>query len=358
MDFDQTEERRLIADTVAKFIAKDYPIENRVKAANSEIGFSTDNWAKIHELGIPYALFSEEFNGFGGDGFDIASLFEALGKGLIVEPLLISLISGDILSFSKKHSSLLQDIISGNKRIAFAHFETQSGYESANILTNVRDQKISGVKSMVQFANGVDNILVSAIDGQRLKLYLINPNAKGLKVNDYQTVDGGRAAEILLDQVEAIELDIDGETALRSALGKGILALSAEALGIMEHIKELTINYLRTRSQFGLQLGKFQALQHRVAQVLLEIEQARSAVINASAALQASGEEREKALSACKMTIGRVGQFVAEESIQLHGGIGMTWEYELGHFAKRLIMIDHEFGDEDYHIAKFSSFYT
>ena len=105
MDFDQTEERRLIADTVAKFIAKDYPIENRVKAANSEIGFSTDNWAKIHELGIPYALFSEEFNGFGGDGFDIASLFEALGKGLIVEPLLISLISGDILSFSKKHSS-------------------------------------------------------------------------------------------------------------------------------------------------------------------------------------------------------------------------------------------------------------
>ena len=138
---------------------------------------------------------------------------------------------------------------------------------------------------MVQFANGVDNILVSAIDGQRLKLYLINPNAKGLKVNDYQTVDGGRAAEILLDQVEAIELDIDGETALSSALGKGILALSAEALGIMEHIKELTINYLRTRSQFGLQLGKFQALQHRVAQVLLEIEQARSAVINASAAL-------------------------------------------------------------------------
>ena len=187
---------------------------------------------------------------------------------------------------------------------------------------------------------------------------MINPNAKGLKVNDYQTVDGGRAAEILLDQVEAIELDIDGETALSSALGKGILALSAEALGIMEHIKELTINYLQTRSQFGLQLGKFQALQHRVAQVLLEIEQARSAVINASAALQASGEEREKALSACKMTIGRVGQFVAEESIQLHGGIGMTWEYELGHFAKRLIMIDHEFGDEDYHIAKFSSFYT
>ena len=133
-----------------------------------------------------------------------------------------------------------------------------------------------------------------------------------------------------------------------SALGKGILALSSEALGIMEHIKELTIKYLQTRSQFGLQLGKFQALQHRIAQVLLEIEQARSAIINASTSLQDTGDHREKSLSACKMTIGRVGPLVAEAAIQMHGGIGMTWEYELGHYAKRLIMIDHELGDDHF----------
>ena len=357
MDFNHTEERRILSDTVGKFIAKDYPIEKRVIAANSDLGFSKENWLKLHELGISHALFSEEFEGFGGHGFDIAVVFEALGKGLVVEPIFISLIAGDILSHSKEHFGILQDIISGTKRVAFAHFEEHSAYESNNIITKVIDNKISGVKSMVQFANGSDNIIVSAMDRDKLKLYLVNAQAEGIEICDYLTVDGGRAAEIILNKVTGEELKINAEKVLVSTLGKGILALSSEALGIMEHIKDLTIKYLQTRSQFGLQLGKFQALQHRVAQVLLEIEQARSAVINASTSLQNTGNDREKALSACKMTIGRVGQLVAEEAIQMHGGIGMTWEYELGHYAKRLIMIDHELGDEDYHIAKFSSYY-
>jgi hypothetical protein len=357
MDFDHTEERRILSDTVGKFIAKDYPVEKRVIAANSDLGFSHKIWVKLHELGISHALFSEKFEGFGGHGFDIAVVFEALGKGLVVEPIFISLISGDILSHSEKHFDLLQDIISGMKRVAFAHFEEHSAYESNNILTKATNCKISGVKSMVQFANGIDSVIVSAMDHAELKLYLVNAQAEGMKICDYQTIDGGRAAEITLNNVIGEELNINAKQVLISALGKGILALSSEALGIMEHIKDLTIKYLQTRSQFGLQLGKFQALQHRVAEVLLEIEQARSAVINASTALQNTGTDRERALSACKMTIGRVGQLVAEEAIQLHGGIGMTWEYELGHYAKRLIMIDHELGDEDYHIAKFSSYY-
>ena len=357
MDFDHTEERRMLSDTIGKFITKNYPIEKRVIAANSDLGFSKENWLKFHELGVSHALFSEEFNGYGGHGFDIAVVFEALGKGLVVEPIFGSLIAGDILSHSEEHSDILQDIILGTKRVAFAHFEEQSGYEGNNIVTKASDGKISGVKSMVQFANGVDNLIVSATDCDEFKLYLVNAKADGINISDYQTVDGGRAAEITLNNVIGKELRINAEEVLVSTLGKGILALSSEALGIMEHIKELTIKYLQTRSQFGLQLGKFQALQHRVAQVLLEIEQARSAIINASTSLQDTGDQREKSLSACKMTIGRVGQLVAEEAIQMHGGIGMTWEYELGHYAKRLIMIDHELGDEDYHIAKFSSYY-
>lgn len=355
MDFTHSEERRLLSNTIEKFITNDYPLSHRMVNASSDLGFSLESWKKLNDLGINYALFSEQFNGFGGEGFDIAVVFEALGKGLVVEPFLSTLMGGDILSQSNAHSDILELLITGEKRIAFAHFEPHSGYES-NIKTSQTANGLTGVKSMVQSANGVDFIIVSAKDRDDLKLYLVESKAIGLKITDYTTIDGGRAAEIFLDDVIGDELNIDAKNALESAIGKGILALSSEALGIMEFIKNLTINYLQTRSQFGRQLGKFQALQHRTAQILIEIEQARSAVINACSSLNKKGKAREMALSACKMTIGRVGQIVAEEAIQLHGGIGMTWEYELGHYAKRLIMIDHELGDEDFHTARYAKY--
>jgi len=355
MDFTHSEERQLLSNTIEKFITNDYPLSHRMVNASSDLGFSLESWKKLNDLGINYALFSEQFNGFGGEGFDIAVVFEALGKGLVVEPFLSTLMGGDILSQSNAHSDILELLITGEKRIAFAHFEPHSGYES-NIKTSQTANGLTGVKSMVQSANGVDFIIVSAKDRDDLKLYLVESKAIGLKITDYTTIDGGRAAEIFLDDVIGDELNIDAKNALESAIGKGILALSSEALGIMEFIKNLTINYLQTRSQFGRQLGKFQALQHRTAQILIEIEQARSAVINACSSLNKKGKAREMALSACKMTIGRVGQIVAEEAIQLHGGIGMTWEYELGHYAKRLIMIDHELGDEDFHTARYAKY--
>ena len=355
MDFTHSEERRLLSNTIEKFIANDYPLSHRMINASSDLGFSLESWKKLNDLGINYALFSEQFNGFGGEGFDIAVVFEALGKGLVVEPFLSTLMGGDILSQSNVHKDILELLMTGEKRITFAHFEPHSGYES-DIKTVQTTNGITGVKSMVQSANGVDFIIISAKDKDDLKLYLVETNTAGLKMTDYKTIDGGRAAELFLDDVTGVELNIDAKNALESAIGKGILALSSEALGIMEFIKSLTINYLQTRSQFGLQLGKFQALQHRAAQMLLEIEQTRSAVINACSSLNKKGKAREMALSACKMTIGRVGQIVAEEAIQLHGGIGMTWEYELGHYAKRLIMIDHELGDEDFHTARYSKY--
>ena len=353
MDFTHTEERRLLSNTIEKFIENDYPLQSRMVGASSDLGFSLESWQKLSDLGINYALFPKKVNGFGGEGFDIAVVFEALGKGLVVEPFLSTLIAGDILAETGEHQDIFENILSGTKRITFAHFEPQSGYEN-KIETSIISNRISGHKSMVQFANSVDYIIVSAKDGDQIKLFLVKASADGLKINDFQTIDGGRAADLILNGVIGTELDITAGNAIESAVGKGILAISAEALGIMEYIKHLTINYVQTRSQFGLQLGKFQALQHRIAQILLEIEQARSAVINACSALNQDKKTREKALSACKMTIGRVGQLVAEEAIQLHGGIGMTWEYELGHYAKRLVMIDHDLGDEDFHTKKYS----
>jgi alkylation response protein AidB-like acyl-CoA dehydrogenase len=179
-----------------------------------------------------------------------------------------------------------------------------------------------------------------------------------VRVRGYPTIDGGQAAEVFFEQVRLpasalLGAEGKGLATLEHAVGRGILALCAEAVGAMDTAKAMTIEYLQTRKQFGKPIGSFQALQHRMADVLLEIEQARSAVINAAAALDGDRVTRERALSAAKYTIGRIGTLVAEEAIQLHGGIGMTWELPLPHFAKRLVMIDHQLGDEDHHLARF-----
>ena len=189
-----------------------------------------------------------------------------------------------------------------------------------------------------------------------ISLFLIEASAAGLVEHPFQTVDGGNACEITLHKTPAQLLGVEGAAypLIDAAAARATLALCAEALGLMERIKDMTIDYMRTRKQFGSVLGKFQALQHRVAQMLLEIEQAKSAVINAANDLQAPSDERNRAISAAKYSIGRIGCAVAEEAIQLHGGIGMTWEYDLGHFAKRLVMIDHEWGDQDDHLMRFA----
>ncbi|MBC7684053.1 MAG: pimeloyl-CoA dehydrogenase small subunit, partial [Bdellovibrionales bacterium] len=189
-------------------------------------------------------------------------------------------------------------------------------------------------------------------------LFLVPKATPGLVVHGYPSMDGGRVAELVFTDAQLgaealLGASGQGYATLERALGRGVLALCAEALGAMEAAKLATLDYLRTRKQFGTVIGSFQALQHRMADLLLEIEQARSAVINAAAALDADRVTRERALSAAKMSIGRIGALVAEECIQLHGGIGMTWELPLAHYAKRLVMIDHQLGDEDHHLQRY-----
>jgi len=197
---------------------------------------------------------------------------------------------------------------------------------------------------------------VDSADG--ISLFLVPGDAAGLQRRSYSRIDGGSACELVLDQVlvdagALLGAEGQGLATLELAVGCGVLALCAEAVGAMDVAKQSTLEYLQTRKQFGKPIGSFQALQHRMADLLLEVEQARSAVINAAAALDADRSTRERALSAAKFTIGRIGTRVAEESIQLHGGIGMTWELPLSHYAKRLVMIDHQLGDEDHHLARY-----
>jgi alkylation response protein AidB-like acyl-CoA dehydrogenase len=199
----------------------------------------------------------------------------------------------------------------------------------------------------------------SVDDEAGISLFLVPAKAKGVARRGYPTIDGGRAAEVVLGRVEVGADALLGEAGagyatLERAVGAGLVALAAESLGAMDVAKDATLEYLRTRKQFGVPIGSFQALQHRMADMLVEVEQARSAVINAAAALDNDDRvARERALSAAKVTAGRAGTLVAEESIQMHGGIGMTWELPLAHYAKRLVMIDHQLGDEDHHLARY-----
>ncbi|QRR11329.1 pimeloyl-CoA dehydrogenase small subunit [Burkholderia sp. MS455] len=376
MDFQHTEDRRMLADTLNRFIAEQYAFPVRDRIARSAEGFDRAMWQRFAELGTVGALFPEADGGFGGAGFDIAVVFECLGRGLVVEPFLGALLAGRALSLAggDAHRDKLAALIDGSASAAFAHDEPGSHYELTTVRTRAERSGdgwvLTGAKGVVDQAAQAAFFVVSARvsghddDAAGIGLFVVPADAPGVSLRDYRKIDGGRAAEVRFDRV-ALPADAalggpggdgDGEAGaalLERVLGYGLLALSAEALGAMDVAKEHTLDYLRTRKQFGLPIGSFQALQHRMADLLLEVEQARSAVINAAAQLDAPRAVRERALAAAKYSIGRIGALVAEESIQLHGGIGMTWELPLSHYAKRLVMIDHQLGDEDHHLARY-----
>ncbi|WP_323122631.1 acyl-CoA dehydrogenase family protein [Burkholderia alba] len=370
MDFRHTEDRRMLADTLERFIGEQYGFPVRDRIAQSEAGFSADLWRRFAELGAIGALFEEADGGFGGAGFDIAVVFECLGRGLVVEPFLGALMAGRAIAHAgdEAQKARLAGVIDGSAIAAFAHAEPNTHYELFTVRTRAQRQgvqwRLNGAKTVVDLGEHAAFFVVSARTAGRdddeagLALFVVPKDTPGVTVRGYRKIDGGRAADLRFDDVllEAGALlgaAGDGAALLERTLGFGLLALCAEALGAMDVAKAHTLDYLRTRRQFGVPIGSFQALQHRMADVLLEIEQARSAVINAAARLDADRLTRERALAAAKYSIGRIGALVAEEAIQLHGGIGMTWELPLSHYAKRLVMIDHQLGDEDHHLARY-----
>ena len=374
MNFEHTEERRMLADSLNRFIKEQYPVETRNRIAASLEGMSGDIWRQLAELGVIGALFREQDGGFGGFGFDIAVVFEALGRGLVVEPLLASaILAGEAIASAGNatQKALLADLIEGSTIASFAHDEADSHYEMARVQTTAKRSAggwtMNGAKSVVLQGEAAGLFVVSARtsgaidDEDGISLFLVPKDTPGLVLRGTPTMDGGRVAELVfvdarLDPGALLGQEGLGYPTLERAIGRGVLALCAEALGAMEAAKEATLDYLRTRKQFGSVIGSFQALQHRMVDLLLEIEQARSAVINAAALEGERGGERilrERALSGAKMSIGRIGTLVAEECIQLHGGIGMSWELPLAHYAKRLVMIDHQLGDQDHHLQRY-----
>ncbi|MBN3763522.1 acyl-CoA dehydrogenase family protein [Burkholderia sp. Ac-20365] len=370
MNFQHTEDRRMLADTLNRFVTQQYDFATRDALARNDSGFSRELWVRFSDLGVVGALFNEADGGLGGEGFDIAVVFESLGRGLVVEPFLGALVVGSALARAGNgvQRALIASLIEGHAVAALAHDEPGSHYELNKVTTRAARSSngwvLTGAKAVVQQGAEADFFLVSARtsgaadaeDG--ISLFVVPRETVGVALRGYRKIDGGRAAELCLNEVCLPDTALLGErdagfAILEHSIGAGVLALCAEALGAMDVAKAHTLEYLRTRKQFGVAIGSFQALQHRMADMLLEIEQARSAVINAAAALGAGRVERERALSAAKYTIGRIGALVAEECIQMHGGIGMTWELPLAHYAKRLVMIDHQFGDEDHHLERY-----
>lgn len=371
MNFELTEERQMLSDTLRRYLSDKYDTAVRNAILESPQGYSDEIWSGLAELGVLGALFSEENGGFGGAGFDIAVVFEELGRAGVVEPVLdTAVLAGGLIaaagnSAQKAH---LEAVIAGEMQLAFAHGEPMSRYDLSHVETvaEARDgaDLLTGRKAVVVNAEAADHFVVSAREGgsgrdpDGISLFLVPADIEGLTVTGYPLISGGRAAEVTLDAVQlpdVARLGAPGEAlpVIEAVIARATVAQMAEALGAMSAAVDLTQDYLVTRKQFGRPIGTFQALQHRMADMLIEMEQARSALINAAGHLEAERTERERHISAAKCLFGRIGRMIAEESIQMHGGIAMTQEYELAHIAKRIVMADHRFGDEDWHLERF-----
>jgi pimeloyl-CoA dehydrogenase small subunit len=374
MDFDLTEEQRLLDETVRRVVKDEYAFEKRKAYKASPDGFSRKLWQSYADIGLLGLPFAESHGGFGGSAVESMIVMESFGRGLVLEPYLASVIlAGGLVAAAgsaAQKQAILPPLAAGKLMLAFAHGERQARYALADVETRAeRDGSgyvLSGEKGVVLHGDSADRLIVSARTGgssrdtQGISLFLVDRQAAGVTVRGYPTVDGLRAAEIALERVHVgtdALLGRPGEAygAIEHAVDRAIAALCAEAVGIMEVLNATTLEYLKTRKQFGVPIGQFQVLQHRMAEMALEHEQAKSMAI--LAALSADGTDahaRRRVISAAKVQIGKSGRFIGQQAIQLHGGIGMTDEYAAGHYFKRLTMIAQSFGDEDHHLDRFA----
>lgn len=369
MDFDLTEDQRLLKESVDRLIADQYGFAQRKKYAAEPAGWSTHMWGQFAEMGLLGLPFEEAAGGFGGGPVETMIVMETFGRGLVLEPYFATVILGGGLlrraGSAALRAALIPRITAGKLKLAFAHIERQSRYNLSDVSTAARKDGgsyvLNGAKSVVLHGDCADKVFVTARasgarrDRDGIGLFLVDAASPGLARRGYPTQDGLRAAEITLTDVR---VDADGVLSdnalpgIEHVIDEAIAALCAEAVGTMQVMHDTTLDYLKTRKQFGRAIGSFQVLQHRSVDMLVALEQARSMAM--FAAVMASEEnpiERQRAIAAAKVQIGRSGKHVGQEAIQLHGGIGMTQEYSVGHSFKRMTMIEQLYGSADDHLA-------
>ncbi len=383
MDFSFNEEQQMLGESLAKYIEREYGFEKRRAIQASGEGFSREVWAAFADMGLLGLPFAEEHGGFDGTPVDTLLVMQALGRGLVIEPYWSTVVmAGNAIRLggsAAQKEQWLPAIAGGERIYAWAHGEAAARYDLAHVGTTAKpvgrgdvDQTyvIDGAKAVVLFGAQADSLVVSARtaggvrDAGGISLFVIDRNAAGVTVRDYRTIDGLRAAEVTLKAVKV------GAGAMLGAVGSahalieqvcdlGLAALCAEGVGLMESLNAATLEYLKTRQQFGQPIGRFQALQHRAVDMMIHAEQSKSLAY--LAAMRASGTNggdaalSHHAATAAKAYIGRAARRVAEEAIQLHGGMGVTNEMAASHYAKRLVMLDFMLGDADHHLERFAA---
>ena len=376
MDFSYSDEQQMLQDSVQKFVGGQYDFDTRRKIIKSDKGYSDDNWSLFAELGWLTVPFREEDGGFGGSAVDLMVVMEEFGKGMVVEPFVATaVLSGGLISElgnAAQKEALLGAVMEGSLQLATAYAEADSRYNLASVGTTARREgdvyTIHGDKILVLNGASADKLLVIARtsgnkpDTDGISAFVVDASAAGISKREYPTVDGHRAAEVHFNNVKVgadALLGAEGKalSALENAVDRATLAVSAEAVGAMDCLLKKTVEYAKTRKQFGVAIGTFQALQHRMSEMFIECQLARSIVIMAAMKLDSAAPEAEKAkaVAAAKARVGRAMRKVGQEAVQLHGGIGVTDELDVGHYFKRLTSIEHQFGNTDFHLARYAS---
>ncbi len=364
MNFDFSEEQVMLRDSVARYIQDDYDFDTRNKVVASDEGFSRENWQTFAELGWLSIPFAEENGGFGGSPVDLMLIMEQLGRGLIAEPFIPTvLLFGGLVEAAGSEAqkeALLPAVIGGELQGAFAYLERKTRFDLDAIETTATGSgdsyTLSGEKTVVFNGASADKLVVSALSDGGVSLFLVDASADGVSRTSYRMMDGQVVANITLDGAAGELLGEAGKALpiIEQVVDNVTLAISAEAVGIMGRLNEVTVEYARTREQFGVAIGTFQALQHRMVDNFMAFEQAKSLLYRAICDRLEGKADARRSLHALKTMVDRSGKHIGAESIQLHGGMGVTEEMSVGHYARRLMMINTIFGNGDYHQQKFS----
>jgi alkylation response protein AidB-like acyl-CoA dehydrogenase len=374
MNFDLSAEQQMLRDSVERFVDENYALETRRELAGADPGFSTDYWATMAELGWLALPFEESDGGFGGTQIETMLVMEQFGRGLVLEPYLASIVLGGgalrLGGSAALKAEILPGVIDGSRQLALAYAEEQARFDLDDVTTTARaegDQLIlNGHKSMVAHAATASELVVVArtSGGQKdtdgITLVLVDADADGVKIESFPTVDGLRAAEVTLTDVSAPAANVlggigEGFPILNAVANDAILALAAEAVGAMEILYKDTVAYTQEREQFDHPLSDFQVLQHRMVDMFMEYEQCRSLLYRATMEAASGAESAQRTVHALKHLIGKTGILIGEHAVQTHGGMGMTEELRVGHYFKRLLVIDAQFGNADYHLQRFAA---
>lgn len=369
MNFDYNEEQQLLADSVRRYLAKDYEFEKRKKIVASAAGYSAEVWAQLAELGLMGLPFSPDYGGFGGGAVDLMGVMEAAGDALVVEPYLATVGLGARLvaraGSEGQKKSVLPAVVEGKMKLAFAHTEKGARYNLAHVNTSAKATgggwEITGEKCVVLGAPSADKLVVSATTPKGLSLFLVDRAATGISVKSYFTLDEQRAGDVALKGVKVgadALIGKEGEAlpVIEEAMDFATALICAEAVGAMKFACDTTLEYLKTRKQFGVPIGTFQALQHRMVDMFVAYEQAKSMACLACSKADASTDARDRAraISAAKIKIADNARHISQEAIQLHGGMGMSEELKVSHTFRRLTMIAQQFGDAEHHLERFA----